>query len=100
MYYDRPTPARCFTGTVCSLGFVTLVLSMGFFANCISHPETDACNVRFVLTAVYALICGLILITLGGICLAVYDCFQIEPTEGDKHNARLRQAAYNRITPP
>eukprot|EP00307_Rebecca_sp_RCC1486_P014967 CAMPEP_0119411186 /NCGR_PEP_ID=MMETSP1335-20130426/3996_1 /TAXON_ID=259385 /ORGANISM="Chrysoculter rhomboideus, Strain RCC1486" /LENGTH=134 /DNA_ID=CAMNT_0007435795 /DNA_START=50 /DNA_END=454 /DNA_ORIENTATION=- len=88
MYGDRPSPARCFTGTVCSLGIAALVLSVGFFGNCVSHGTPEACNVRASFVAVDAAIWGLILVVLGGMCLALYDCFMIEPSSAP-HGARF-----------
>ncbi|KAG8464656.1 hypothetical protein KFE25_010024 [Diacronema lutheri] len=81
LYRDQPSCARCLTGTLCSLGFFTFVLSLGFSAHCVARATPEACSLRASLVAVNAAVWGLILIIVGGMCLAFYDCFRIEPAD-------------------
>ncbi|KAJ1622995.1 hypothetical protein T492DRAFT_1058476 [Pavlovales sp. CCMP2436] len=73
------SPARCLTGTFCGAGFFTFVLSLGFSANCVAMATPEACSLRASLIAVNAAVWGLILIIVGGMCLAFNNCFRIEP---------------------
>lgn len=96
MYGDRPSPARCFTGTVCSVGIFALVLSVGFFGNCVSHGTPEACNVQDSFVAVDAAIWGLILVVLGGMCLALYDCFMIDSSSLERSGLESPSARNSR----
>mmetsp|Transcript_8027 Transcript_8027/g.22082 ORF Transcript_8027/g.22082 Transcript_8027/m.22082 type:complete len:126 (-) Transcript_8027:513-890(-) len=93
MYGDRPSSARCVTGTVCSLGIGTLLLSIGFSAHCMAHDTPDACSINSGFVAVNAAVCGLILITLGGICLTFYDCFRIEHAQSEQMRGESRRGS-------
>jgi hypothetical protein len=93
LYGDRPNPARCFTGTVCSFGICTFLVSIGFSARCMIKATPEACSLRVSLLAVNCGVWGLILIIVGGICLAFYDCFRIKPSRSRRGSRPATESA-------
>lgn len=96
---DTPSPARCFTGTVCSLGFFTFLLSLGVSAHCVARATPEACSLKVSLVAINAAVWGLILIIVGGMCLTFYDCFRIEPVGSRTPEEAAEEAAEPRWKP-